>query len=118
MAEAFLYDIGRTVLGKLTSLALQQFFLARGLQSEIDEIKNTMFAINAVLLDAEQRQSQSHAIQVWLTELKDVLYDTEDAADEFEYEARRRQVVAESAGKGESYDSLFCEKRGRDREGK
>ncbi|WCJ30510.1 Disease resistance protein RGA2 [Euphorbia peplus] len=93
MAESFLYNIGESVLGKLASLALENFFLAWELQSDVEKIKKSMVAINAVLLDAEQRQSQNHAIVVWLRELKDVFYDIDDVVDEFECEALERQVV-------------------------
>lgn len=88
-----MYGVAKSVLWKLGSLALEEFFLVWGLRSEVEEIKETMVAIKAVLLDADQRGSQDLLIEAWLGELKDVLYDIEDAVDEMECEALRRQVV-------------------------
>ncbi|XP_037497015.1 disease resistance protein RGA2-like, partial [Jatropha curcas] len=93
MSESFLFNTAESVLGKLTALALQEFFLAWGLEDDLKGIKKMLLAIKAVLYDAEQRQSQSQRIEHWLRMLKDVLYDTEDVIDEFECEALRRQVV-------------------------
>ena len=55
MAETFIFNIAESVLGKLGSLALEQFFLAWGLGSDIEYIKKVLVAITAVLLDAEQQ---------------------------------------------------------------
>ncbi|KDP26031.1 hypothetical protein JCGZ_21064 [Jatropha curcas] len=93
MAESFLFNTAESVLGKLTALALQEFFLAWGLEDDLKGIKKMLLTIKAVLYDAEERQSQSQRIKLWLGMLKDVLYDTEDVIDEFECEALRRQVV-------------------------
>ena len=93
MAETLIFNIAESVLGKLGSLALEQFFLAWGLESDLENIKKVLRAITAVILDAEQKQSRNHQIEVWLGELKDLLYDIEDVVDEFQFEALRRQVV-------------------------
>ncbi|XP_055961441.1 putative disease resistance protein RGA1 [Mercurialis annua] len=93
MAESLLLNLAESVLGKLGSLVLEEFFLVWRLESDLEQIKKLLKGITAVLLDAEQQQSQNHRIQVWLEELKDVLYDIEDVVDEFECEGLRRQVV-------------------------
>ncbi|KAF2307867.1 hypothetical protein GH714_032768 [Hevea brasiliensis] len=93
MAESFLFNIAESVLGKLGSLALQEFFLAWGLESELGKIMKILGAIQAVLFDAEQKGSHNQGIEAWLGMLKDVLYDAEDVVDEFECEALRRKVV-------------------------
>ncbi|KAJ9184859.1 hypothetical protein P3X46_004545 [Hevea brasiliensis] len=93
MADSFLFNVAESVLGKLGSLALKQFSLAWGLESDLEKIKDNLKVIKAVLLDAEQQRSQNPRIEVWLENLKEVLYDAEDVVDEFECEALRRQVV-------------------------
>ncbi|XP_057999811.1 putative disease resistance protein RGA3 isoform X2 [Hevea brasiliensis] len=93
MADSFLFNVAESVLGKLGSLALQEFSLAWGLESDLEKIKDNLKVIKAVLLDAEQQRSQNPRIEVWLDNLKEVLYDAEDVVDEFECEALRRQVV-------------------------
>ncbi|XP_055961585.1 putative disease resistance protein RGA3 [Mercurialis annua] len=96
MADSLLLNLAQTLLEKLASLALQQVFLVWGLETHLQQIKKLLKAITAVLLDAEQHQSWNHRIQVWLEDLKDVLYDIEDAVDGFECEALRRLVVKDA----------------------
>ncbi|KAG8646709.1 hypothetical protein MANES_09G024786v8 [Manihot esculenta] len=93
MADSFLLSIAESVLGKLGSLALEEFFLAWGLESDLEKIKENLKVIKAVLLDAEQQLSLNPRIEIWLEKLKQVLYDAEDVVDEFECEALRRKVV-------------------------
>ncbi|XP_065630507.1 putative disease resistance protein RGA3 [Quercus suber] len=52
-----------------------------------------MSIIQAVLLDAEEKQVKNRGLTVWLGQLKDVFHDAADVLDEFECEALRRQVV-------------------------
>ncbi|XP_050229823.1 disease resistance protein RGA2-like [Mercurialis annua] len=96
MAESLLLTLAQSVLEKLASFALEEFILAWGLESDLQQVNNSLKAITAVLLDAEQNQSHNHRVQVWLEDLTDVLYDIEDAVDEFECEALRRQVVKDA----------------------
>ncbi|XP_050229578.1 disease resistance protein RGA2-like [Mercurialis annua] len=93
MAETLLLNLAQSVIENLSFLALQEISLAWGLERDLQQINRSLKAITVVLLDAEQHQSRSHRIQVWLEDLKDVLYDIEDAVDEFDSEALRRQVV-------------------------
>ncbi|KAK2631427.1 hypothetical protein EUGRSUZ_L02922, partial [Eucalyptus grandis] len=51
-------------------------------EGQIHELKNTLTAITAVLLDAEEQQAKNHSLQLWLGRLRDVLYDVEDVLDE------------------------------------
>ena len=50
---------------------------------ELERLKNTVESIKAVLLDAEDKQEQSHAVQNWVRRLKDVLLPADDLIDEF-----------------------------------
>ncbi|KAF2282637.1 hypothetical protein GH714_043718 [Hevea brasiliensis] len=93
MADSFLFSIAESVLEKLGSLALQEFYLAWGLGSELEKIKDNLKVIKAMLLIAKQQRSQNPRIEVWSEILKEGLYDAEDVVDEFECEALRRQVV-------------------------
>ncbi|KAF2307899.1 hypothetical protein GH714_033265 [Hevea brasiliensis] len=94
MAETLLlFNIAKSVLGKLGSLALKEFFLAWGLESDLEKIKDNLEVINSVLLDAEKQRSQNPWIEVRLRNLKEDLYDIEDVVGEFECEALRRKVV-------------------------
>jgi hypothetical protein len=93
MADAFTAEIAKSLLGKLGSFAGQEFCLAWGLEADIARLEKRVKAINAVLSDAEQKQSKNDKIRLWLNDLTEVLYDAEDVLDEIECETLRRQVV-------------------------
>ncbi|XP_019082059.2 disease resistance protein RPP13 isoform X2 [Vitis vinifera] len=94
MAESFAFAIAEGVLGKLGSALIQEVGLAWGVKTELEELKDTLSTIHALLLDAEEKQATNRQISDWLGKLKLVLYDAEDVLDEFDYEALRQQVVA------------------------
>ncbi|KAM3338449.1 putative disease resistance protein RGA1 [Capsicum galapagoense] len=81
-AASFLFNIANSILGKLGSLALQEFYLIWGVKNELNKLKKTLVTIRDVLLDAEEQQSKNHELTNWLEELKDVLYDADDFLDE------------------------------------
>ncbi|XP_034898941.1 putative disease resistance protein RGA4 [Populus alba] len=93
MAEAFASTIAKSLLGKLGSFAGQEFCLAWGLEADIARLEKRLSAIAAVLSNAEQKQSKTAKIRIWLNDLTEVLYDAEDVLDEIECETLRRQVV-------------------------
>jgi Leucine-rich repeat (LRR) protein len=93
MAEAFAADIAKSLLGKLGSFAVQEFRLAWGLEDDLARLEEILKAINAVLSDAEQKQSKNNGIRLWLHMLREVLYDAEDLLDEIECETLQRKVV-------------------------
>ncbi|TXG70364.1 hypothetical protein EZV62_005299 [Acer yangbiense] len=95
MAEALVSPIVDLLLGKLSSLAYQQFSLIYGVKNDLKKLQRTLNTIKAVLLDAEEQQLHNRQVGVWLEELKDVCYDAEDVFDEFQAHALRRQVLAE-----------------------
>ncbi|XP_027367419.1 disease resistance protein RGA2-like [Abrus precatorius] len=93
MAESVLFSVAESLIGKLASLAVKEATLAMGVYDDLQKMKDTISFINAVLLDAEQKQHQNNQLRVWLTQIKHVLSDTEDIIDDFECEALRKHVV-------------------------
>nr|TKS00001.1 putative disease resistance protein RGA3 [Populus alba] len=91
--EEFATDIAKSLLGKLGSSAIKELCLAWGLEAELAPLEEKLLAINAVLMDAEKKQSQNEKIRFWLQKLRGFMYDAEDALDGFECEDLRRQVV-------------------------
>ncbi|XP_023547024.1 disease resistance protein RGA2-like isoform X2 [Cucurbita pepo subsp. pepo] len=63
------------------------------MDDELDQLKHTLSAMEAVLLDAEEQQSKSHAVKNWISRVKEAFYDVDDLIDEFAYETLRRQVI-------------------------
>lgn len=93
MAESFLIHIATDVLRKISSFALQEISLTWGVKSELKQLESTLSTIQAVLLDAEDKQAKNRQLSDWLVKLRDVVHDADDVLDEFHYEALRRQVV-------------------------
>eukprot|EP00258_Populus_trichocarpa_P039369 XP_024455388.1 putative disease resistance protein RGA3 [Populus trichocarpa] len=83
----------KSLLGKLGSSAIKELYLAWGLKAELASLEEKLLAINAVLMDAEKKQSRNEKIRFWLQMLREFMYDAEDALDGFECEDLRRQVV-------------------------
>ncbi|KAF7847493.1 hypothetical protein BT93_L2905 [Corymbia citriodora subsp. variegata] len=107
MAESLLSGIAEGVLGKIASLALQEAVAIYGVENQISELRETLTAIKAVLLDAEEQRAKSRRLQVWLDRLQDVLYDAEDVLDEFECEALRKQAISRYGGVKEKVCRFF-----------
>ncbi|KAL5575078.1 hypothetical protein UlMin_016777 [Ulmus minor] len=103
----FVFPLARKVLETLASFAYEEISLAWGLNGEIEKFKDTMSTINAVLQDAEERQTNERAIRIWLTKLKDVLLDARDLLDEIECEVLRSRVVKAHGSVGRKLRRFF-----------
>ncbi|KAK3430363.1 hypothetical protein EUGRSUZ_E01908 [Eucalyptus grandis] len=95
MAESLLFS---SVLGKIASPVLQEAIAIYNIENQILELRETLTAIKAVLLDAEVRQAKNALLQVWLDQLQHAFYDAEDVLDELECEALRKQVISRYGG--------------------
>ncbi|MBA0789319.1 hypothetical protein Gotri_026478, partial [Gossypium trilobum] len=60
----------------------------------IEDLKNTISTIKAVLLDAEEQSMTSNLVKNWLEKLKDALYDADDLLDDFSTEALRKDLLS------------------------
>ncbi|KAH0678767.1 hypothetical protein KY284_019852 [Solanum tuberosum] len=89
-AASFLFNIANSILRKLVSNALQEFYFIWGVKNELNK---TLLTIRDVLLDAEDQQSKNHELTNWLKELKDVLYDADDFLDEIQTHVQQSQRV-------------------------
>ncbi|GAU37287.1 hypothetical protein TSUD_354430 [Trifolium subterraneum] len=83
MAEQIPYGVATSIINRLASVALREYGRIHGVKDALERLKNTVEFIRAVLLDAEQKQEQSHAVQNWVRRLKDVLIPADDLLDEF-----------------------------------
>ncbi|KAJ0082632.1 hypothetical protein Patl1_11727 [Pistacia atlantica] len=90
--ETIVSAIAEQVLGKLISLASNETCLAWGVKNDAQELADTLTTIKAVLLDAKDKQIHNETMKVWLGNLKEICYDTEDVLDEIEVEELRKQV--------------------------
>ena len=51
---------------------------------QLNELKQKLDIMNGLLVDAEEKQVENHAVQAWLRIVKDVAYDLDDLLDQFE----------------------------------
>ncbi|XP_031258794.1 putative disease resistance protein RGA4 [Pistacia vera] len=70
----------------------EQVRLVGDVDEEVDKLKNNLQAIQAVLLDADQKQMKNRAVRVWLNRLKDACYDVEDVLDEWNTEIMKLKI--------------------------
>ncbi|KAI5341803.1 hypothetical protein L3X38_009678 [Prunus dulcis] len=93
MAEGVLFNIAEGIIGRLGSLVLQGIALPWGVKDELRKLKKKVAQLQAVLLDAEQKQAKENEVKVWLESVEDAVYEADDVLDEFYIEARWRQMV-------------------------
>ncbi|XP_065627673.1 putative disease resistance protein At3g14460 isoform X3 [Quercus suber] len=93
MAEGALFNVAEGIIGQLGKLALKEIGLLWGVKDELENLKNTVSTIKAVLQAAEEQQAQSHAIKDWVAKLKDVLFEADDLLDDFSTEVLQREVM-------------------------
>ncbi|KAM3691026.1 hypothetical protein ACJW31_09G164300 [Castanea mollissima] len=98
------YSIASNVIDKIGTYAFQEFCSAGGISEDMKKLDRTMSTIQAVLLDAEEKQVKNPGLIAWLGQLKDVFHDATDVLAEFECEALRRQVVKTY---GNTWDQVY-----------
>jgi hypothetical protein len=95
MADQLLIGTAERIIGTLIPLVAKEIGLLWGVKDELNRLMNTVSAIKAVLLDAEEKQAavDGHAVKDWLGKLKDVIFDAEDLLDAVSTEALRREIT-------------------------
>ncbi|XP_021721837.1 putative disease resistance protein RGA4 isoform X2 [Chenopodium quinoa] len=83
----------QTLLASLQCSELQEILSIFGYKSQLDDLRRTVSAVNAVLLDAEAKQELSHEAQYKLQELKDAVFEADDLLDEFVSLAQQKQLL-------------------------
>ncbi|KEH42967.1 putative disease resistance protein RGA3 [Medicago truncatula] len=99
MAESLLFGLAESFIVKLASSAVKQASLALGVYQDLQEIRDTISFIKAVLLDAEKKQHQNQELREWMRQIKRIFSKAEDIIDDFECEALQKQVVNTSGSR-------------------
>ncbi|KAF7845582.1 disease resistance protein RGA2 [Senna tora] len=100
MAEQIPYGVVSSVINRLGSLAFREISLIYGVKSGMDKLKDTVEAIKAVLLDAEQKQHHDILVQLWIRKLKEVLHRADDLLDDIHTENLLRKRDDEEKARG------------------
>nr|DAD42485.1 TPA_asm: hypothetical protein HUJ06_000715 [Nelumbo nucifera] len=84
------------MLEQLTSSELRGVALRWRIHKKLKKLENTLSKIQAVLIDAENKQMKDIKVEKWLDDLKHVAYDVEDILDKVSTEALRQKLEAEA----------------------
>lgn len=93
MAAAVLSAVVPVLLDKLSTSAFDELRSICGISKELDRLSTTLSMIQALLEDAEEKQSKDKAVQIWLANLRDVAYDIDKLLSN--YEAEKLQATVE-----------------------
>jgi Leucine-rich repeat (LRR) protein len=94
MAEPVLHPNAERIMNNLYSLAVNEIGLLWGVKYEVRRLTDTVSTIEAVLVDAEEKQAAgNHQVADWLRKLEDAMYDVDDLLDAILTEALRREVM-------------------------
>ncbi|KAH9734078.1 putative disease resistance RPP13-like protein 1 [Citrus sinensis] len=99
IGEAVLSASFELLIKKLASLEL--FTQHEKLKAGFLKWKDNMEMIQAVLADADDRQTNDKSVKKWLDMLQNLAYDVEDILDEFETEALRRNFLLQEPAAAE-----------------
>uniref|UniRef100_A0A2N9I8L3 Rx N-terminal domain-containing protein n=1 Tax=Fagus sylvatica TaxID=28930 RepID=A0A2N9I8L3_FAGSY len=91
--------VAQKIIEDLGSWAFQEVGSLWDVEAELENIKNTLSTIQAVLQDAAEQQSHNHQVRDWLEKLKDAVYEADDLLSEFLTEALRRGGTSENIAK-------------------
>ncbi|KAH7544552.1 hypothetical protein JRO89_XS15G0184200 [Xanthoceras sorbifolium] len=95
MAEFVVSPVLSVLFAKLLSPELHNFATREGVLSKLKKWEKTLKMIDALLIDAEEKNLTNGAVKMWLDELLDLAYDAEDILDEYATEALRRKLKME-----------------------
>ncbi|CAN1245130.1 Putative disease resistance protein RGA4 [Linum grandiflorum] len=89
-------QIVSSIIGQLGSVLTDELKrrgkLVAGADKDIKKLASTFSSIEALLLDAEERQLTNKAVEDWVRKLKNVCYKIDDVLDEWRTEILKRQL--------------------------
>ncbi|GKV43586.1 hypothetical protein SLEP1_g50859 [Rubroshorea leprosula] len=91
---AFLSAAFELLLSKLSSSVSEWLDLPEKVGVELQNWRNLLPKIDALLEDAEDKQGRGPSVKLWLADLKDLFYDVEDILEEVDIDAKRFELFA------------------------
>ncbi|KAJ4806693.1 Disease resistance protein (CC-NBS-LRR) [Rhynchospora pubera] len=86
--DAFLRNFNSLV----TKMMSDEVGMLLGIPGEIEKLGETVRDIQCVLSDAERKRNKNSAVERWLMQLKDVMYDADDLMDLCQIKAEDRRA--------------------------
>ncbi|THG10624.1 hypothetical protein TEA_024592 [Camellia sinensis var. sinensis] len=93
IVEVFIAAFLTVLLEKMASGEFLKFARYQGIHTRLSNWSNMLSKIQAVLIDAEEKQLTDRAVNHWLEDLHDLAYDLDDVVDEFATEALRQKLM-------------------------
>ncbi|KAK9989507.1 hypothetical protein SO802_029746, partial [Lithocarpus litseifolius] len=93
MADAILYGVAQKIIESLGSSTLKLIASIWGVKDDLEKMKNTISAIQAVLEDAEEKQVKDRQVEDWLMKLRDAAFDADDLLSEFSTHVLQQKVM-------------------------
>ncbi|KAK7327799.1 hypothetical protein VNO77_21890 [Canavalia gladiata] len=88
VGQAFLSAFLDVIIDRLASPEVANFIRGKKLNQDLlQRLKNTLYAVEAVLNDAELKQIKNSAVNRWLDDLKDAVYEADDLLDDVSTQA-------------------------------
>ena len=85
------------LLGRLSSVLLEEAQLLRGVRGDVEFIKDEMESTNGFLLDVAAADRPNHQVRAWAKQVKELAYDSQNCID------RYVQCVSDVPGAGAGF---------------
>ncbi|GKV12649.1 hypothetical protein SLEP1_g23772 [Rubroshorea leprosula] len=93
LADVMVSTLFDFISDRLSASEFLNFARKEQFLSQLNMWKNLLPKINALLHDALQSHNASHALKLWLSDLRHLAYDAEDIIDEIDTEVQRRRLL-------------------------
>ncbi|KAK2637770.1 hypothetical protein Ddye_025565 [Dipteronia dyeriana] len=90
------------VVNKLGGFLIKEAVFLRGLKNEVQWLKDELRCMHPFLKDAEERQYGDAPVHGWVSDIKELAYDIEDALDAFYLKVHRKVDDDDDGGKPKS----------------
>ncbi|KAL2491612.1 putative disease resistance RPP13-like protein 1 [Abeliophyllum distichum] len=107
IGEVFLGAFVTLLLERLASRELLKFLRPLGIDAQLKKWRRTLLMIEAVLTDAENKQTRNKAVKEWLNDLEDLAYDLDDLVDKLNTEAVQRKLMETDEESTSQVQKLF-----------
>ncbi|XP_044482047.1 disease resistance protein RPP13-like [Mangifera indica] len=96
------------VVGRLGDYIIQEARFLREVKDDVLLLKNELEWMQCFIMDAEQKQVENALIRKWVSDIRDIAYDTEDVLDSYLLKWGRRETPNQNRGFLASISKYCC----------